>query len=205
MNDFFLYAELGLRHIIDLAGYDHIVFIIALCGGYAPRDWKHIAVLATAFTIGHSMTLALATLGIILFPTPVIEFLIPLTIGFTSLFNIVRGQHPTETSTTLVAPALFSLRVAMSYTLALLFGCIHGLGFSNYLRALLGKEASLVFPLLSFNIGLEIGQLVIMSIALLGGLLCVRSGVLKEREWQIFSSGLTFGIALTLIAKTWLW
>lgn len=201
MNDFFLYIELGFRHIADIAGYDHIVFIVALCGGYAPRDWKHIALLATAFTIGHSITLALATLGIILLPSEIIEFLIPVTICLTALLNIVmprlyRTQIPQADS---------AVHIVSSYGIALFFGCIHGLGFSHYLRALLGKETSLLVPLFGFNCGLECGQLLIIAITLGISWLCVRSRLLTEREWNVFSSGTAFGIALTLIAKTWIW
>jgi membrane-associated HD superfamily phosphohydrolase len=201
MTDFLLYVELGFRHIADLAGYDHIVFVVALCGGYALRDWKHIALLATAFTIGHSITLALATMGIVLFPTNLIEFLIPVTICITALLNIVKERYALFSTT----GHIFSMQTLPAYTMALVFGCIHGLGFSNYLRALLGNETSLLIPLWGFNCGLEIGQLLIMSCTLGICWLCVQSRVFNEREWNIFSSGAVFGIALTLIAKTWLW
>src|SRR5690606_30408879 len=130
-------------------------FIIALCAVYLFRDWKKVLILVTAFTIGHSLTLALATTGWIRVNSDVIEFLIPVTIALTAFFNILKPK-PSK-----------SRGIQTNYVFALFFGLIHGLGFSNYLRALLGRESSLFEPLLAFNLGLEVGQLFIVGIFLL--------------------------------------
>ena len=126
MEQFKLYFGLGVDHILDIAGYDHILFVVALCAIYATQDWKKILILVTAFTIGHSITLALSTLNILNFRTDIIEFLIPVTIFITAFSNIVRKQNS-------MRPGYLNL----NYFFGLFFGLIHGLGFSNYLKSLL--------------------------------------------------------------------
>ena len=157
MSEFELYLRLGFEHISDLNGYDHILFVIALAAVYPLREWKHLLVLVTAFTIGHSVTLALSTLGWVNVDADLIEMLIPVTIFIIAALNIAErfAKDPEKA---------LNRDWRARYALAIGFGLIHGLGFSNYLRAILGTEQSLVLPLFSFNVGLEIGQLVILVI-----------------------------------------
>src|SRR5690606_17303442 len=129
MSQFWLYFDLGLNHILDTNGYDHILFVLALCSVYVPRDWRKILILVTAFTIGHSVTLALSSLKIVLINTSWIEFLIPVTIFITALVNLFKRRLPYQTQ-----------KVQVNYLFALFFGLIHGFGFSNYLRSLLGRS-----------------------------------------------------------------
>ena len=154
MDELFLYLRLGFKHIIDLGGVDHILFVLALTLRYIWSDWKKILILVTAFTIGHSLTLALSTLSLIDISVNWIEFLIPVTILITAVSNFW------------VKDFEFKQHYSAHYGLALFFGLIHGLGFSNYLKSLLGKETSLLGPLFSFNIGLEIGQILIVIVIL---------------------------------------
>jgi len=192
VDEFFIYLRVGFSHIADIASYDHILFIVALAIPYAPRDWRRLALLATAFTVGHSLTLALATLQLVSVPSAVVETLIPCTIVMTAalaLFEQRRADmHQQTTSPT------------MRYALAVGFGLIHGLGFSTYLRALLGTEESLVLPLCAFNIGLEIGQLVILSIVLAIGAVIVQLG-LSRRRWMLLLATTTATIALMLLVQ----
>ncbi|WP_250629973.1 HupE/UreJ family protein [Rhodoflexus caldus] len=195
MSDFQLYLIEGFRHISDLGAYDHILFITALCAIYQFSEWKKILILVTAFTIGHSVTLALATLRIVSFPTEVIEFLIPITIVITCLFNFF---SVTDNRNITKQP------MGYRYVTAALFGLIHGLGFSNFLRSMLGKEESIVTPLFAFNVGLEIGQLaIVFAILLLSGVMTNFLKV-KQREWNLILSGIVLGISITLIQKTWI-
>ncbi len=120
MSDFTLYLVLGFKHIADLTAFDHIVFIVALCAVYELRRWKHILILVTAFTLGHSATLAFATLGVVSVPTDLIEFLIPVTILVTCVINIFKSDK------------LAQRRIHFNYGMALFFGLIHGLGFSRF-------------------------------------------------------------------------
>lgn len=167
MSTFILYLRLGFEHISDLSGYDHILFVIALAAVYPLREWKHLLILVTAFTIGHSITLALATLGWVNFDPDLIETLIPVTIFITAAINIgERFARDPEKA--------LQRDWRMKYVLAIGFGLIHGLGFSNFLRAILGLEESLVLPLFSFNVGLELGQLVILVITFVASGVVIR-------------------------------
>ncbi|CCH56928.1 hypothetical protein BN8_06318 [Fibrisoma limi BUZ 3] len=194
MNDFFIYLRLGFDHITDPSGYDHILFVVALCAVYTLRQWRQVLILVTAFTIGHSITLALATLRLINYRTDVIELLIPITILITAVANFF-VQEPK--SRLFDRPVTSQSRAR--YGLALLFGLIHGMGFSNYLRSLLGREADIVQPLLAFNIGLELGQLLIVSAVLLIAYVALEILNLRRRDWVLIVSGIVAGMALSLI------
>ena len=190
MSLFELYFKLGLQHIADLKGYDHILFILTLCAVYNLKEWKRVLVLITAFTIGHSLTLALATLDLIRVDGEVIEFLIPVTIFATALANLIARKQQ-------VSP----LHHYTKYAAALFFGLIHGLGFSNYLRSLLGAERGLALPLFSFNVGIEVGQIIIVSIIMLLTKLVVDLLGLPRREWHVLLSGAGLGISLVLMIE----
>ena len=174
MSLFELYFILGLQHIADLKGYDHILFILTLCAVYGLKEWKRVLVLITAFTIGHSLTLALATLDLVRVDGDLIEFLIPLTIFITALANLFSRKQK-------VSP----FQHYFKYGAALFFGLIHGLGFSNYLRSLLGSERGLALPLFSFNVGIEVGQIIIVSIIMLLTKVVVDILGLPRREWHV--------------------
>jgi len=195
MSEFQLYFVLGKDHILDyLNGYDHILFVIALCAMYLLKDWKKLLILVTAFTIGHSITLALSTLNIVTVRPELIEFLIPLTIFITAVSNIFRQE---ENQTT------FSLQ--LNYGYALFFGLIHGLGFSNYLKSILGKDESIFTQLLAFNLGLEFGQLIIVSIFLVIAFILVDLFGRSRRDWKLILSSAIAGIALVLMKDKIFW
>jgi len=154
MNDFQLWFSTGLTHILDLRGYDHILYVMALCALYTFREWKRLLLLVTAFTVGHSATLACSVLRLVSVPQVWVEILIPITIIITCIVNIANRHKPLT-------------RFNLTYFLALFFGFIHGLGFSYLLRSMLGREDSVWLPLLSFNLGLEAGQIVIVMAMLI--------------------------------------
>ena len=189
MSIFEMYLKLGFSHIADVRAYDHIIFVVVLCAGYFWRDAKQVLILVTSFTIGHSITLALATLGIFQLPTAWIEFLIPLTIFVSSIANFSHEKNSSKRF------------YYFKYAIALFFGLIHGLGFSNFLRALLGGEENLVLPLFSFNIGLEIGQIMIVLLFMLASYLAVNKRNFPEREWTLIVSGAGLGISLILMIE----
>lgn len=190
MSVFELYLRLGLHHIADFKGYDHILFILTLCVVYRLDEWRRVLVLITAFTIGHSLTLALATLDLIRVDGDVIEFLIPLTIFVTALTNLFARKKSVP-----------SWQHNLKYTAALFFGLIHGLGFSNYLRSLLGTEKGLALPLFSFNVGIEMGQIIIVTLIMLLTKLVVDILGMPRREWNVLLSGAGLGISLVLMAE----
>jgi hypothetical protein len=188
MSLFELYFTLGMQHIADIEGYDHILFLLVLCAVYSISEWKRVLVLVTAFTLGHSLTLVLATLDLFRVNTDLIEFLIPLTIFITALSNLMGAKKKTTL-----------LRVR--YGAALFFGLIHGLGFSNYLRILLGSEKSLVIPLLSFNLGIEAGQILIVLAIMLVTLFLVNVLKYSRHDWHVVLSGAGLGISLILMIE----
>ncbi|MCH7401606.1 HupE/UreJ family protein [Belliella kenyensis] len=193
MGQFRLYFELGYKHILDINGFDHILFVIALCAIYLARDWKKIIILITAFTIGHSITLAMATLNILRVNANWIEFLIPVTIAITALANIIKPKPSS------------SKGIQLNYIFAIFFGLIHGLGFSNYLRSLLGREASIFQPLLAFNIGLEVGQLLIVAIFLISSSLIVGLLGVNRKEWTLVTSAIVLGMSIMMMIDTKFW
>jgi hypothetical protein len=193
MSAFQLYFGLGMDHILDYAnGYDHIIFVVALCAVYLTRDWRQILILVTAFTIGHSITLALSTLRIISVNTGLIEFLIPLTIFITAFSNLFKKEN-----------SLSNSRIHINYLFAGFFGLIHGLGFSSYLRSILGKEENIVTPLLAFNLGLELGQIVIVALFMAAAFILVDLFGLNRRDWKMVISSAIAGMALVLMNEKW--
>ena len=195
MSEFSLYFGLGKDHILDYAnGYDHILFVIALCALYISRDWKMVLVLVTAFTIGHSITLALSTLRIVNVKMELVEFLIPLTIFITAVSNLFKNEN-----------SIGSKPMQMNYFYALFFGLIHGLGFSNYLRSILGRDKSIFTQLLAFNLGLEFGQLVIVLLFMSVCFILVDLFGVDRRDWKMVISSAVGGIALILMKDHAYW
>ena len=194
MSQFQLYFDLGKEHILDTNGYDHILFVIALCIVYSLREWKKVLILVTAFTLGHSITLALSTLEIITIKAELIEFLIPVTIFITAASNIARkADTPTDGS------------MQLNYAYAAFFGLIHGMGFSNYLKSILGRDETIVTQLLAFNLGLELGQIIIVAIFLIAGFILVDVFGVNRRDWKLVISSAVAGIALILIKEKIFW
>ena len=185
MNEFWLWFTTGFQHILDWNGYDHILYVMVLCVLFSIKEWKSLLVLITAFTIGHSLTLAASAFHIIVFKQSLIEVLIPLTIITTSLSNIYFRNKQ-------------RINYQFNYALALLFGFIHGMGFSYMLKSLLGKEESILLPLLSFNIGLEVGQLCIVSAMLLFSVFLIRFTRIKSAVWVTTVSSAVLIIATYL-------
>ena len=156
MGENFLWFQTGFEHITDLAGYDHMLFLLILCSVYSFRNWDWL-ILITAFTIGHCITLALSILNIIRLPSSLIEFAILLTILISAIFRWIQVEKNENKS---------YQKDQKVYAITLLFGLIHGLGFSNMLRSMLGSQADILQPLLFFNLGLEVGQIVIVLFSL---------------------------------------
>jgi hypothetical protein len=194
LETFKLFLVLGLEHIVDIHGSDHILFVIALTALFTISDWKKVLILVTAFTIGHSITLALATLRVVNFNSDLIEFLIPVTIFLTAFFNLFRHKGAGR-----------PMKAQINYYFAMFFGLIHGLGFSNYLRSLLGTDKTILTQLLAFNIGLEIGQLFIVVLFLIASIFVVDIGGVSKRDWRLVVSAGVAAVALTMMYDTKFW
>ncbi len=185
MQDFIFYLKLGWEHIISLDALDHQLFILALIAVYSYNDFKKILILVTAFTIGHSITLALSSLDVLRVPAKWVEFLIPLTIVITSLDNILMKNHQKNL-------------MQMNYYLALIFGLIHGMGFANTARMMIAKEQSLFVPLLGFNIGLELGQIVVVIAILAVLFILLKLFRVNRKDWILFVSSGVLALSLKM-------
>jgi hypothetical protein len=188
MQDFGLYFSWGWEHIISKDALDHQLFIAALAAIYLLKDWRQVLVLVTAFTIGHSLTLALSVLDIIRFSSKWVEFLIPCTIVITAFSNLFQKQFTPET-------------IRVNYFLALGFGLIHGMGFANAIRFAMAKDQSLGWSLFGFNLGLEAGQIFVVLCILLLTQLIVNVFKAERRSWVIFLSAAVFSLALKMVLE----
>jgi hypothetical protein len=186
MQDFSMYFGLGWDHIISREALDHILFILALAVIYRFEDWRRVLILVTAFTIGHFLTLILSVTDVIRANSEWVEFLIPLTIVITALFNLFK-------------PNLQSATNAFLYTLTLVFGLVHGLGYANAIRFLLVEEQSLGWSLFAFNLGLEIGQIIVVLAALILGELVLRYTPLQRRYWVVIVSSIVILVAMNMV------
>ena len=192
MEEFKTWFFIGFDHIMDIQALDNTLFILALVVAYDSSQIKKIIFLVTAFTIGHSVTLALSALELISFNQKIIEFSIPLTIFLTALNNIVNRKESKKKF------------VSSNYIIGLVFGLIHGLGFANYLKALLFK-GNIVFELFAFNVGIEIAQIILVFVFLFLSFLFSRFVFSKREDWILFVSALIMGISFMLISNAKFW
>lgn len=186
MQDFLLYLKLGWEHIISWDALDHQLFILALVTAFTFRDLKQILILVTAFTIGHSITLALSVLDVFRLDSNLVELLIPMTIFLTAIDNLINRKKSVKL-------------IKINYLLALIFGLIHGMGFANTARMMIAKEQSLAIPLLGFNIGLELGQIIVVLIVISIFTLLEKGAGLKEKYKVIPVSVIILLLSLKMI------
>jgi energy-coupling factor transporter transmembrane protein EcfT len=191
MSEFVTYFQVGLSHILDLNGYDHFLFLVALTAPYAFRDWKRVLILVSIFTLGHTLSLLLSIFEIISVKTSLIEFLIPITILITAFLNYFKiGKTPKNET---VSGAIF---------ITLFFGIIHGLGFSSYIKALLsGEPTDKILPTLQFAVGIEAAQLLIVIAVLLISFIVQTFFRISRRDFITVTSALIIGVVLPLIFK----
>lgn len=194
MSEFGLYFGLGREHILDINGYDHILFVMTLCAAYQFTEIKRVMILITAFTVGHSVTLALVTLDVLSINRSLVEFLIPVTIFLTAMSNILKGPS-----------RILSEKMIFNYILAIAFGLIHGMGFSSYLSSLLGSDSGIISELFAFNLGLEFGQLLIVFVFLIVGFTVTSILGSSRKDWNLVVSAASAAVAVTLMIETKFW
>ena len=130
MSDFWVYFEVGMRHVLNLFSYDHVLFLIALSVPYVFKDWKKILLLVSLFTVGHTLALLLSVYGIVVVKVNLIEFLILITILITALFHLfTAGKSAKNESINAIG------------FITLFFGIIHGLGFATYFKSIIGETS----------------------------------------------------------------
>lgn len=188
MNDIAFYFTLGWQHIISFDALDHQLFILALVVLYTLYEWKQVLILVTAFTIGHSITLALSTLHVLTVPSQIVEFLIPCTIFITAVANIIKPIHGYK-------------KVELNYFLVMFFGLIHGLGFANALQFMLASDQSLGWSLLSFNLGLEAGQVAVVVFLLFLAQIFIYYLKVNRRYWIVTLSTLVLLFSIKMVIE----
>lgn len=193
MNDFTLYVKMGLNHVLDFSAYDHILFLVALCVVFNVKEWKRVLWLVTLFTVGHSITLALSAYKILNIDVALIEFLIPVTIFITGVINIVHLKREEANANNI------------NLIFALIFGLIHGLGFSNYFRMMIGQEEDKLLPLIEFALGIELAQVIIVSGILLIGFILQKFAKLKKQYWIMATSIFVLIISAKMIWERIFW
>lgn len=195
MSEFWIYFQIGLKHVLDIYAYDHVLFLIALSIPFSFKDWKRIVLLVSLFTVGHTLALILSVFGIIAVKVNVVELLIPITILITALFNLfTAGKSSKKESINLV------------FFITLFFGIIHGLGFSNYFKTILGgSPSSKLLPLGEFALGIEAAQIVVVFIVLILSYIVQTVFRFSKRDWTLVMSAFIIGVVVPLIIASEIW
>lgn len=195
MSEFWLYFNVGLKHVLDWNGYDHVLFLIALTIPYAFKDWKRVVILVSLFTLGHTVALILSVYEVIIIKAHLVEFLIPITILITALFGLFSaGKSNKNESITFVA------------FITLFFGIIHGLGFSNYFKSILpGTNSEKLMPLLEFALGIELAQLIVVLFVLVLSYIVQTFFRFSKRDWILVMSAFVIGVVLPMIIESDIW
>ena len=193
MDEFLLYVKMGLNHVLDFSAYDHILFLIALAVIFSFHQLKKVLWLITLFTLGHTITLALSAYGFLKIDVTIVEFLIPVTIFITGVVNIINLK---KTS---------SNKDNINLIFALFFGLIHGLGFSNYFRMMVGREEDKLLPLIEFALGIEISQVIIVLGILVIGSIVQSTLKVTKRDWILVTSSIVIGFVIPMMIERVFW
>ncbi|SFD40725.1 HupE/UreJ family protein [Flavobacterium phragmitis] len=195
MSQFWIYFQIGLKHVLDIHAYDHVLFLIALTVPYLFKDWKRIFLLVSLFTIGHTLALILSVYGIITIKVDLVEFLIPITILITALYHLFTAGKTSKNDS-----------VNLVFFITLFFGIIHGLGFSNYFKTILGGSAtSKLLPLGEFALGIEAAQLIVVFVVLVISYIVQTVFRFSKRDWALVMSAFVIGVVIPMIIESPIW
>ena len=194
MSDFWLYFHIGLNHVLDIHAYDHVLFLTALTVPYTFKDWKNVLLLTTLFTIGHTTALLLSVYVVSINST-VVEFLIPVTILATALYNLFTASKKLVKNNSINFVAFTTL----------FFGIIHGLGFSNYFKIIMSGSDKKLLPLLEFALGIEAAQLTVVLTVLILSYLVVTILKQQKRDWLLITSAFVAGVVVPMIISSEIW
>lgn len=195
MSEFWIYFNTGLRHVLDINAYDHVLFLIALTIPYAFKDWQRVLLLVTLFTVGHTMALLLSVYGFVQIKVNLVEFLIPITILLTALFHLfTAGKNSKKESISFIA------------IVTLFFGIIHGLGFSNYFNTILpGNASAKLVPLLEFALGIETAQVIVVLIVLILSYIVQTIFRFSKRDWTLVMAAFVIGVVIPMVIESEIW
>jgi len=192
MDEFIFYTEFGLTHVLDIQGYDHVLFFIVLTIFYGFKDWKKAFWLITSFTIGHTLTLLLSTYHFIYIKMDIVEFLIPLTIFLTAFYNISTSKKINKSN-------------IIGLIFAFIFGLIHGLGFSGAIRILIDDTDKKLLPILEFALGIEVAQIIVVLFIFILSFLVLNVLKIKKRDWVLVVSSIVIGLVIPMLLERKFW
>ncbi len=190
MSEFWLFLKLGLTHVLDIQAYDHVLFIIVLVAAYNFSNWKRLLGLVSLFTLGHTISLLLASYDYVTVSSSVIEFLIPVTILFTAMFNIFAARKSNH-----------SEKVGLLFILTFFFGLIHGFGFATYFNMI--KDETTILPLLEFALGIEIAQIIVVIAVLIMSFIFQTFLRFNKRDWILIISSIVIGMVIPMLIENW--
>ena len=195
MSDFWIYFNIGLKHVLNIYAYDHVLFLLALTVPYEFKNWKRILILVSFFTLGHTLALFLSVFNIIAIKANIVEFLIPITILVAALYNIiVSGKSSKKDTITFIG------------IITVFFGIIHGLGFSNYFNSILpGKPTDKLLPLFEFALGIETAQIIVVILSLLLAYVVQTLFKFSKRDWTLTVSAFIVGVVIPIILQNEIW
>ena len=195
MSAFWIYFEIGVRHVLDLFAYDHVLFLIALTVPYSFKDWKRLLLLVSLFTVGHTMALLLSVFGVIIIKGNLVEFLIPITILIVAFFNLFSARKSSKNES-----------ISLVILITLFFGIIHGLGFASYFKSLLGGSSqSKLLPLSEFALGIEAAQIIVVFVVLILSYIVQTFFRFSKRDWILVMSSFIIGVVLPMIIESEIW
>jgi len=190
-----IYLEIGLRHVLDINAYDHILFLVALTVPYAFKDWKKVLILVSVFTLGHTLALLLSVFEIVTIKASLVEFLIPITILCTAVYNLFTSGKSAKKD-----------NISVTGFITLFFGIIHGLGFSNYFKTILGGSAGdKMLPLLEFALGIEVAQIIVVLVVLLLSFIVQNFFRNSKRDWILIVSSIIIGVIIPMLIESEIW
>lgn len=187
-NDFWFYVEYGVKHVLDINGYDHVLFLLLLAVPYLFKDWKRVLILVSMFTLGHTLSLLLAAYGVVTMNSSLVEFLIPVTIFVLAVYNVFTAGKNAKSN-----------NASILFITTLFFGLIHGLGFAREFKLLVGRTESKLIPLLEFALGIEIAQLIIVFVVLFLGFLGQTIFRFSKRDWVMVMSAIVIGLVIPML------
>ncbi len=195
MSDFWIYFNLGLKHILDINACYHILFLLALTVSFDFKDWKRMLILVSLFTLGHSLALVLSVFNILILKVNIVELIIPITILITALYNfITSGKSSKKDSITFIA------------FITVFFGIIHGLGFVSYFNTIVsGKPTDKFIPITEFALGIECSQIITVIFALLLSFMVQNLFKFSKRDWTLTVSAFILGVVIPVIIQSDIW
>lgn len=188
LENFWFNVEYGINHVLDINGYDHVLFLIVLSVPYLFKDWKRVLLLVSLFTLGHTLSLILAAYGVVSVNGKLVEFLIPVTIMIVALFNVFTAGKGAQKE-----------RVGVLFFSTLFFGLVHGLGFAREFQILIGRDDNRLATLLEFALGIEIAQIIIVFVVLFLGYIMQTVFRFSKRDWIMVVSAIVVGLVIPMI------